>query len=192
MESTPESPTLPEGYNPAKLRDVSIPLEAVAQQITVLSIVLTVAPLVIHALLWGVNTEFQSEAYLFGFVLTFVLIVLHELCHAIGWIIFARVPASHISFGFAWKTLSPYAHAKTPMRADGYRGGVVLPGILTGLLPTLAGILTGQAWLTVPGAVLLSGALGDALVWWVIRDVPGDALVIDHPKNAGCYVIEAE
>lgn len=180
-----------QSYDPSKLRDVSVPLKDIAStRLLLLSVVLTVAPLIPHLLLWGFEGGFNSRGYLLGFAAFVVLIIAHEATHALGWILFARVPPSAIRFGIAWKTLTPYAHSTVPMLASGYRVGVILPLIFTGILPLIIGTLANLGWLSAAGAILISGAVGDLLVLWVIREVPGTARVIDHSENAGCYVVE--
>ncbi len=179
-----------QNVDPSKLRDVSVPLTEIAAKALPLAIILTIVPLIPHVLRWGFSAGFNARDYLLGFLAFVILIVAHEATHAVGWILFAAVSAKDIRFGFAWKTLSPYAHSTVAMRAGGYRVGVVLPLIITGILPTLIGTVTNMGWLTVVGAILVSGAVGDLIVLWVIRAVPNTALVIDHPENAGCYVVE--
>lgn len=178
-------------YEPSKLRDVSVPLSEIASKALPLAIILTIVPLIPHVLKWGYDSRFNAADYLLGFVAVVALLVAHEATHAIGWILFAGVQPKDIRFGIAWKTLSPYAHSKVAMKAGGYRVGVVLPLIITGIVPTLIGTLTNTGWLTVAGAILVSGAVGDLIVLWVIRRIPTEAMVIDHPQNAGCYVVES-
>lgn len=175
--------------DPAKLRDVSVPLSTIASKALLPSIVLMLVPLIPHVLIWGFQSEFSRSAYLLGVLALIVLIVVHEATHALGWILFAGVPPRQIRFGFAWKTLSPYAHAQVAMPVGGYRIGVVLPLIVTGILPVVIGTLSNSGWLTATGAMLVSAAVGDLAVLWVIRDVPAGVQVIDHPQNAGCYVV---
>lgn len=177
-----------------KMRDVSVPLEKIVTNPVVVfaSIALTVLPLLPHLVIWGTGGGASTVDFLRVLVGTLFLIVAHELVHAAGWIIFGRVPPNKIKFGIIWKTGSPYAHAEVPMRAWGYRVGAALPLFVTGLLPVALGTASNQAWLTVAGSILVSGAVGDLVVLWVIRAVPADALVIDHPSNAGCYVLEAQ
>ncbi len=177
-------------YDPAKLRDVSVPLSVIASQALVPAVVLTVVPLIPHVLLWGFQSAFNARDYLLGFAAFVVLMVAHEAVHAIGWILFAGVAPGDIRFGIAWKTLSPYAHSRVAMPAGGYRVGVVLPLIITGILPVVVGTTMNLGWLTVAGAILVSGAVGDLFVLRVIKDIPAAARVIDHPENAGCYVVE--
>ncbi|MCA0458177.1 MAG: DUF3267 domain-containing protein [Chloroflexi bacterium] len=180
-----------QSYDPSKLRDVSVPLKDIASAgLMLLSLVLAVVPLIPHVLRWGFEAGFNGQGYLLGVIAFVVLIIAHEGMHALGWILFAGVPASAIRFGIMWKTLSPYAHSTVAMRASGYRVGVILPLIFTGILPVIVGTALNLGWLTAAGAVLVSGAIGDLLVLWVIRAVPGRALVIDHPEKPGCYVVE--
>jgi hypothetical protein len=177
-------------YDPAKLRDVSVPLSKIAAKALIPAILLTIVPLIPHVLIWGFQANFNLRDYLLGFAAFVVLIVAHEAVHAIGWMSFAGVSPNNIRFGIAWKTLSPYAHSTVPMPAGGYRIGVILPLIVTGILPVVIGTATNTGWLTVAGAILVSGAVGDLFVLRVIKDIPASARVIDHPQNAGCYVVE--
>lgn len=179
-----------ETYDAAHLRDVSIPLDQISRRGMIISLALMVVTLLPHLLIRGFDPEFRAGEYLAGFILVFVLLIAHEATHALGWIIFGGVPIRKIRFGFALKTLTPYAHAQVAMPATGYRIGTLLPGIVTGLLPVIIGTIINQAWITAAGAFLTSGAVGDLLVLYVIRNIPGTALVIDHPTNAGCYVVD--
>ena len=38
------------------------------------------------------------------------------------------------------------------------------------------------------GIVFIVSAAGDIMIVWAIRKDPSDALVYDHPSEAGCYV----
>ncbi|MBA3874902.1 MAG: DUF3267 domain-containing protein [Anaerolineae bacterium] len=179
-----------QNYDPSKLRDVSVPLNTIVAKALVPSIVLTIVPLIPHVLIWGFRAAFNVRDYLLGFVAVVLLVVAHEAVHALGWILFAGIAPKDIRFGIAWKTLSPYAHSMVAMPAGGYRVGVVLPLIVTGILPVVIGTGLNMAWLTIAGAILVSGAVGDLFVLQVIKAIPATALVIDHPENAGCYVVE--
>ncbi|TET54303.1 MAG: DUF3267 domain-containing protein, partial [Anaerolineales bacterium] len=85
-------------------------------------------------------------------------VVAHEVLHAAGWVLAGRLPWSAVRFGFSKRALALYAHAKEPMRASAYRIGIVLPGLVTGLLPAFVGQLTGSYWLGVLGVCLCGSA----------------------------------
>lgn len=66
-----------------------------------------------------------------------------------------------------------------------------MPLLLLGVLPSLLAIVGGQGGMMAFGLFFTFAAGGDMLILWLLRDVPGDALVEDHPVRAGCYVLPA-
>ncbi len=140
---------------------------------------------------WALLRLFQPgglPALLFWLAL---LTVVHEALHGFGWAFFSGLGREAIRFGFAWKTLTPYTHCKAPIGVRAYRIGGALPGLLTGLLPALVGLALPHAALFLLSLLMIFGAGGDMLSLWLIRRVPPDALIEDHPSRVGCYVIEA-
>jgi uncharacterized membrane protein (DUF4010 family) len=189
MTDTTAAPLPPPGY-----RDVSIPLTDITAKATLAMIPLIVLPLVPYWLIYGWDAFWSNafnDSWLFFIGALIIGIIAHEGVHAIGWKFAGGLSWSDLSFGIDKKTLSPYCHAKAPMKTSAYRLGAVLPSLVTGLLPILIGTAIAHAPLTFVGAVLFSAAVGDFLILWIIRDVHPDALVLDHPKNAGCYVKDA-
>jgi hypothetical protein len=117
-------------------------------------------------------------------------VLLHEIIHGLSWAYFGRKSLQSIRFGIHWKTLTPYAHCTEPMSARAYRFGAVMPGLLLGGIPAAIGLVIGSGAWTIYGAIFLVAAIGDGIVVWVIRQVPGAVLVEDHPARAGCYVFD--
>jgi len=115
-------------------------------------------------------------------------IVVHELLHGIGWALAGGQQWQAVSFGFKLKTLTPYAHVDEAIEAWGYRVGTALPGVALGLVPLGISLLVGHAPLHMFGVVFSVAATGDAMVLWLLRGVPGDAPVQDHPDRVGCLV----
>jgi hypothetical protein len=113
-------------------------------------------------------------------------IVAHELLHGLGWAAAGRLPLSAIRFGMNWKAVSPHAQCTVPLPAAAYRLGAAAPGFLLGLVPAVAGSLSGQGSLAAFGWLMTLGAGGDMVVLWLIRSLPGSVLVQDHPTRAGC------
>lgn len=184
-----ETEALPAG------RDVSLPFEALVPMIRrwVLPLLL-IFPL-LHLLIQGWDA-FASSLFTWRTLLLFLpgvllLTIAHELTHAVGWIVFGRVSPMKIRFGIIWHVLTPYAHSQTPMPARGYRIGALLPTLTTALLPGIFALMTNDVLLSILSSVMLMGALGDFAVVYVIRDVPADTYVIDHPRQAGCIVLDS-
>lgn len=130
-------------------------------------------------------------ANLFYFLIAFILgIIIHELIHGFTWMIVGKKPFSAIKFGVLWKSLTPYAHCKEPLRVNAYRIGAAMPAILLGLVPALIAILNGSGWLIAFGIVFITAAGGDMLILWLLRNVEQNKFVEDHPSQAGCYVLD--
>jgi hypothetical protein len=153
---------------------------------------LPVVPLVwIFIAIWGAERLFTGLSWLEIATLALSLpvgIVLHELLHAAGWHFFGQVPREAIKFGFKVEYLTPYAHSTQTMSASAYRLGGLLPGLVLGLLPGLLALATGSALLMFIGVIFTFAAGGDLLIFWLLRSVPAEAPVQDHPSEVGCYV----
>jgi hypothetical protein len=51
------------------------------------------------------------------------------------------------------------------------------------------GLCFGWGSVTLFGVLGVGLAGGDASLLWVLRQVPGDARVIDHPTEVGCRIL---
>ena len=116
-------------------------------------------------------------------------IVVHELIHGLVWAWAARKPLSAIRFGVNWKALAPHAQCTVPLPAAAYRLGAAAPGLLLGIVPALAGTLTGVGGVAAFGWLMVLGAGGDIVVLWLIRSVDPSMLLQDHPSRAGCVLV---
>lgn len=119
-----------------------------------------------------------------------VSIVVHEALHGAGFLA-AGVPRSSLKFGVQARTLTPYATCSVPLAVRPYRFAAALPAIVLGVLPMLASWITGSAVLAWIAAWMLAFAGGDVLILWLIRDLPRETRVIDHPERAGCRIVPA-
>lgn len=117
--------------------------------------------------------------------------VMHEGLHGLTWSWFGRISMKKIQFGMHWKLLTPYAHCKVPLNANAYRWGVIMPGLVVGFVPAVIGTAIQSPILLWFGALFIIGAGGDFLTLWLLRNVPGDYLVEDHPTRVGCIVWKA-
>ena len=124
-------------------------------------------------------------------VITAVLVgtLLHEAIHATGFLRIGGACRASVGMGVHWKMLTPYAWCKEPITAAAYRWVVLLPGLVLGVLPFVGALLTSSAWLAAWGIFFTLAASGDFLVVWLVRDLPGDARVVDHPSRCGCEVV---
>lgn len=141
------------------------------------------------------NLADESMGLYFGGLLLFLLIfavgiVVHEALHGITWKLAGGKPWSAIAYGFQISTFTPYSHCREPLPIQAYRLGTFMPGLVTGILPMLLGILTGSAAALLLGGLFVLAAGGDLVILFLIRACPRHALVEDHPSLAGCWVYE--
>jgi hypothetical protein len=148
----------------------------------------------IYTLRWGTPSLAQGVWTLLDpkiFLATVIPgILAHELIHAIAWSIAAGRPLRAIQIGIQWRAVSPYAHPREPMLVGPYRTGALMPAVVLGFLPAGLAILLGWPLLIAWSLVFVLAAGGDFVVLWLIRHVPPDSLVQDHPNRAGCQVLQ--
>ena len=151
-------------------------------------------PFGLYVLIWGGKNFLASIQCLTQHPLIllaglFLLTGLHEWTHGLTWQLTGGLKWQDIHYGFNWKTLTPYAHPKKAMDIRAYRWGGVMPGILTGLLPAVTGLVIGSGVVYIVGVAMTAAAAGDMMVLWLLRKDKSPALVEDHPSKAGCYVL---
>ena len=127
-----------------------------------------------------------------GLLALFAGIIVHEWLHGIGYMRVGGLPKTAVRYGFSWKMLAPYAHAKAPMPASAYRIAVMMPGFLLGILPGIIGVVANIWWLVLWATMMLIAAGGDTAVILAIRHVPASAWVLDHPSKVGCQVLKGK
>ncbi|MDD2243625.1 MAG: DUF3267 domain-containing protein [Dysgonamonadaceae bacterium] len=121
-------------------------------------------------------------------IASFIGIILHELIHAITWMIAAKKGLKTIKFGIIWKTISPYCHCTEPMKIKHYRLGAIMPAIILGVFPLVTSYITGCFLYFFFGFLFILGAIGDFLVIQILYNEKRNDYALDHPTEAGCYV----
>lgn len=115
--------------------------------------------------------------------------VVHELLHGLTWAVFCKNGLKSIKYGVYWKMLTPYCHCKEVLPLRHYMIGGMMPGLVMGLLPALAGIAMGHFLLFLFGLFFSMAAAGDLLILWMLRRQQASDLVQDHPDKIGCFVL---
>ncbi len=175
--------------------DYSISMASANVRALVVAVPMAVGLALFYEVIWGWAAVGSDLVVLFdnffpALGLLIVGIVIHELLHALGWMLASGLPWSAMKFGFSLKALAPYAHCREAMPVVSYRIGVLLPGIVLGLFPYIAALLTGNGLLLVFGLIFSLAAAGDILMFWVIRKIPKESLVRDHPERVGCEIAD--
>lgn len=159
----------------------------------VIMIVSGVVFFVPYFLLWRENFSIQKInplEFLLLPVFIIVGLVLHELIHGITFAYFAKGGWKTIKFGVMWKVLAPYCHCSEPLRKNEYILACMMPCIVLGIIPAIAALFSGSFVLLLFGILFISTAAGDIWMSILLIKVKSDCKVLDHPSEAGFYVIE--
>lgn len=176
-------------------KDLSVPMTRANLYSIFFAIPAAVILIAGYLVFWGTGglTHARFLIYKYFYLSVVILIsgiLLHELLHGLTWIWFGKKAIHTIYYGINLKVLSPYAHCREPLNIQAYRWGAAMPGLILGIIPALLGIITGNGIIMLFGLLFTVAAGGDAFIIWSLRKESSHELVLDHPKHAGCLIIE--
>lgn len=119
-----------------------------------------------------------------------ILIVLHEVFHLIGFMIFGKVAYRDLDYGLNLKLGVAYATTKKVLTNSAMKKALLLPFWTTGVLPTFIGFYLDNFLLVSLGAFLIAGAVGDFHMYKELKKFPNNVLVKDDPRLPKLYVYE--
>lgn len=118
------------------------------------------------------------------------VIILHEAIHAIGFIIFAKVPIDKVKFGFHKQYYVPYCSADGIISKFGYISALLLPNILLGSIGLISLFFTNNFLWSLFVAWLVASGSGDYYMLNLVSKYNNDSRFMDHPIEPGFFVIE--
>lgn len=166
------------------------------KKMTALSVFIFLVPLAISVPLELTvlkNTNIVIHWYDFVIILVayFLLIVAHEGLHALAMLI-AGVPRKNIRFGVIAKQGMAYCTCDVPLTADKYMFVLMLPLIVTGILPWILSTVFLNVIYTCMFIGMIAGGAGDVSMMLKLAKYPSSQLVLDHPKAPAFYLIYKE
>jgi len=141
-----------------------------------------------YILFYGIDnlTEGFKEVWDLSFIFYIAGgILLHEGLHGLSMGLAAPGGFRSISFGFEWFAF--YTHCNEAIKKPGFQTGVILPWIVTGLIPFLFALVSGSTVVLFLSIIFTWGAAGDFLVWRKTLKLKGKGKILDHPKELGFY-----
>lgn len=115
-------------------------------------------------------------------------IIIHEFIHGFVWHLFCENKWKSIKFKIDKKTLCPYTVCREVIPISSYKIGVIMPGLITGLLPYIIGLILNNATIVYTGICLICTAIGDIMILFTLFNKNKKCLVQDHPTMCGCIV----
>ena len=185
-----------EELNNENKRKMTIDIAKLSKTIILLTLLIFIVAFGPFCLIWhdgghALLSVFSSFTNLIILLVAQILgLAVHELIHGITWACFSKNGFRSISFGIFWKQFMPYCHCSDPLKIRYYIIGALMPCFLLGIMPVVVAYCISNASLLIFGALFIAAALGDILIVWTIRKENVDSMVIDHPSEPGCYIID--
>lgn len=161
-----------------------------------LSIIMFIVPFVALSLLnlfvFGSKSVTTGMWYLdiiIWVVLVFLLVIIHEGLHAVGFLLFGKAKKADISFGIVPKQGMVYCTCKKPMTSKMYLLALILPIVVTGIIPIIIVTIFGNVSLILLFSVMISGGAGDVIMLNQVRKLTKEQLIMDHPKAPAYYLV---
>lgn len=171
--------------------DETLEPKKVNEILTIWTIVIMIVLALAYLFIWGVG-EIRFLSFVTVGLSIVMFIVIHELLHAVGFIVCGKVTRKEVKFGVIWSQFMPYAHCKVPIQLKAYRIAIILPLILLGIIPTIYAFLVGSGYWAIIGIFMTVAAFGDVLILWVLRKYRGEDFVLDHSEKIGCVIYQKE
>ena len=174
------------------MREISLTIEETARKavgmILPFLFVMGIPFFVLHGLTPFMEWSIGGVSLFLGVVLAGIPV--HELLHALVFGAFAKGGYKSIKFGIERATYTPYCHCTTPIRAQWYRVGALLPLIVLGVAPFVVSLFSGSFGWWLFGYFYTIAAGGDLVAIKMLKDIPAHRKVLDHPEKMGFYVID--
>ena len=118
--------------------------------------------------------------------------IAHEGTHALSGILCGRLAPKQVKFGFDLRGMNLYTHFEAPMPMKGFLLTLIMPCVMTALLPIA--LLTAFGGIIPLGAscLLLAGCAGDIVTFVSALKQDKKALVSDHPTALAYYLVYPE
>lgn len=87
-------------------------------------------------------------------------IMLHELIHCLGWKIAGKTAT--VKYGIKLP-FTAYIQFKGKMKTEHFMFGVILPLVITGLIPAIIGLISGNFYIFIYGIIMAPGCGSDVL-----------------------------
>ncbi len=135
------------------------------------------------------NTYFSTFDFsLVAIILMFLYFALHEICHGIGYALFAK-NKKNIKFGAILEKGVFYAMCQEEISKKAIIVSLLFPILILTLIPIPFAIIFKNSLLLFLSITNLIGAIGDILLIKLVLKLPKNITYIDYDNNIGAYFL---
>lgn len=134
------------------------------------------------------KAPFGGANSLVFFIALISYFILHEICHGIGYSLYAK-DKKNIKYGIVLEKGALYAMCQECLSKKGTIISLILPLLILTVIAIPIGIIFNFSWLVELGLINLAGASGDMMMLLLISKLPNDIKYIDYNNDIGAYFI---
>lgn len=135
-----------------------------------------------HFFVEPLSFNFSWWAILFFTAGYAVLLVLHELFHLIGFVVFGKAPFSSLDYGLNLDMGIAYATTSRAIPNKAMKKALLLPFWMTAAIPAALGFWVDSQTLVLLAAMLAAGAYGDFHMYRALLRESDDSWILDDPE----------
>lgn len=114
--------------------------------------------------------------------------IVHELLHALGWVVIARLPWRSVSVRRTLRVMGFIAYTGTAIPLSAFRISLMLPAVILGGGTIAVGLFSGQGLFVLWGNFFLLECYSDLTVLLATARLQAAARVREYPDRLGCQV----
>ena len=161
----------------------------------ILFIIFEILGLVINMVYFKDNQIVTGKIYLdiiIAVSIVFIGVIIHELIHALCIKIFTRGNKDNIKFGKNLKRGFFYVTTTKEMKAKYYKISLIMPVIITGIIPFFICMILGGPIVLTAFPFLIAAGCGDIYCFVNLLKVKSSTLILDSEDNLGFYELYKE
>lgn len=116
-------------------------------------------------------------------------LAMHEGLHAVAALLFGKCGREDIKFGVNLMQGMLYCHIEKPITAKSYKIMLLIPAIVTGLIPLIIVTFLGNIFLIIVFCMLLCGGAADFIMFARLQKLDNSTLIMDHPLAPAFYAL---
>ena len=119
-------------------------------------------------------------------------VIVHELMHALMAIVVGKVKPKDIKLGVKLRDGIFYCNVSKPVTAGAYKVMLIVPIIVTGVIPWVMCAVFGNLFFIAAASLLIAGGASDVLMFSSLVKTDNKQLIMDHEDAAAYYLLVKE
>ena len=112
-------------------------------------------------------------------------VIVHELLHAVGYMVLGKLHWKQLKFGVNWKAMAPYCNCLFPIALRPFRWSAILPVLVLTPISMALWLGSGAWWMAFMTAAVLLGGIGDIYIIFKTLKHPSDCYILEHHSGIG-------